>query len=131
MTPGSARLLVAEAAVGLVLALAACTVDASGGEAARVTVGLVASLSGPYQAVGTDTRDGFALYLDTHGHVLGGHPVDLVTADEGDGGTAAVAAAKQLAQRDDVVALTGVTNAETVTALVPILQARGAALISS
>jgi hypothetical protein len=44
---------------------------------------------------------------------------------------AAVGAAKQLAQRDDVVALTGATNAETITALLPILRARGAALISS
>jgi branched-chain amino acid transport system substrate-binding protein len=123
--------VVAAAAVGLALTLAACTVDASGGEAARVTVGLVASLSGPYQAVGAETRDGFALYLDTRGNVLGGHPVDLVTADEGDGSAAGLAAAKQLAQRDDVVALTGATNAETVTALLPVLQDRGAALISS
>jgi branched-chain amino acid transport system substrate-binding protein len=131
MSPRSTRCLLAGAAVGLVLALAACTADAPGQDSTKVTVGLVASLSGPYQAVGEDTRDGFALYLDTHGHALGGHPVDVVTADEGDGDAAALAAAKQLAQRDDVMALTGVTNAETVTALLPILRARGAALISS
>ena len=113
------------------LAVSACTAGGPGGDSPRITVGLVASLTGAYQAVGEDTRDGFDLYLETHGHLLGGHPVDVAVVDEADGSATAIGAAKALAQRDDVLAVTGATNAETVTALLPILQARGAALISS
>jgi branched-chain amino acid transport system substrate-binding protein len=125
------RRLLVVAVLGLSLTASGCTASSAGGDGSRMTVGLVASLTGAYQAVGEDTRDGFALYLDTHGHRLGGHPVDVAVVDEADGDASAIGAAKALAQRDDVVAVTGATNAETVTALLPILQGRGAALISS
>ena len=49
----------------------------------RITIGLIASLSGAYQAIGEDTRNGFTLYLATHGGRLGGHEVDLVVGGRG------------------------------------------------
>jgi branched-chain amino acid transport system substrate-binding protein len=76
-------------------------------------------------------RDGFSLYLQAHGDRLGGHPVDLVVVDEGDGGAEPVRAATSLVQRSDVLAVTGVTNAQTVTTLLPALRARGVALVGS
>jgi branched-chain amino acid transport system substrate-binding protein len=118
-------------AAGIAVLLSGCT----GGDAAaggtRITVGLIASISGAYQAVGEDMRDGFSLYLDTHGGRLGGYPVDLVVVDEGDGGADAARAAADLLQRGDLLAVTGVTNAQTVTALSPALAARGVALVSA
>jgi branched-chain amino acid transport system substrate-binding protein len=100
-------------------------------DAEPITIGLIASLTGVYHFIGEDTRDGFTLYLDTHGGRLGGKPVDLVLVDEVDGGPDALAAATGTFERPDVVAVTGVTNAHTVTALLPALQARNAPLISS
>jgi branched-chain amino acid transport system substrate-binding protein len=117
-------------ALGAAVLLSGCTAEAGAAEG-RITVGLVASLTGAYQAVGEDMRDGFSLYLDTHGGRLGGHPVDVVVVDEAGGGAGPVRAATALAQRSDVLALTGVTNAATVAALLPALEARGVALVSS
>src|SRR5689334_207693 len=91
-----------------------------------VTVGLVASLSGAYQGVGEDTRDGFQLYLDAHGGRLGGHAVNLAVVDEAD-----QAATEAMLQTAHPVALTGVTNAETLARLQPALNKEGIPLVSS
>lgn len=79
-------------AAALALGLAAvtgCSGD-SGADDDTVKVGLVASLSGTYEPVGTELRDGFKLYLETHGNKLGGRKVELIVADEGDGPPTAV-----------------------------------------
>jgi len=86
-----------------------------------VKIGFLASLSGTYQAVGTDMRDGFQLYLDTHDKRLGGRAVDLVVADEGDGGPTAVPAATKLVKSDRVVALAGIVGGGSVAGVVPLL----------
>jgi branched-chain amino acid transport system substrate-binding protein len=115
---------------GLVVLTAGCTGPAATGSD-RITIGLIASLSGAYQAIGEDTRDGFTLYLDTHAGQLGGRQVELVLVDEADGGAEALAALRSLADRSDVIAATGVTNADTVMSVLPALRARGAPLITS
>ena len=83
------RSLAAAVAAGLLLAAAGCANDTAGpggdGAAGRLSIGLLVSLSGTYQSVGTDMRNGFELYLKTHDNKLGGHPIDLKVADEGDG----------------------------------------------
>ncbi len=83
-------------AAALALGLAAVTGCSGGGSGSSddtVKIGLVASLSGTYEPVGTELRDGFKLYLDTHGNKLGGRKVELIVADEGDGPPTAVPAA--------------------------------------
>ncbi|MFJ1703870.1 ABC transporter substrate-binding protein [Kitasatospora sp. NPDC088346] len=104
---------------------------AAGGGAGTVKIGLLASLSGTYKAVGTDLLDGFQLYLDTHDGRLGGHPVDLVTADEGDGAPTALPAATKLVKQDKVLAVTGVVGAGSVAAISPLLGEAGIPLVSS
>jgi branched-chain amino acid transport system substrate-binding protein len=121
----------AAAAASVAALTAGCTGDTSADDGDRITIGLVASLTGAYQAIGEDTRDGFLLYLDSNGGRLGGRPVDVVLVDEVDGGPDALAAATRLVERPDILAVTGVTNAHTVIALLPGLRARGAPLISS
>jgi branched-chain amino acid transport system substrate-binding protein len=116
---------------GLAGLVAGCTGPSSPASDGRITIGLIASLSGAYQAIGEDTRNGFTLYLATHGGRLGGHEVDLVTVDEADGGPDALAAVTKLANRTDVLATTGVTNADTVVAVLPALRPRSAPLIAS
>jgi branched-chain amino acid transport system substrate-binding protein len=98
---------------------------------ATVKIGLVASLSGTYQAVGTDLRDGFQLYLETHGGKLGGRPAELVIADEGDGPATAVPAATKLIQSDGVQALTGVVAGGSLNGILPLLAENKVPLIGS
>src|SRR5256885_3435562 len=97
----------------------------------RVRIGLLAALSGTYAAVGRDLRDGFQLYLDTHNGKLGGHPVDLVVGDEGDGPATAVPAATKMVKDDKGVALTGVVGGGSVQALVPLLNPAKIPLVGS
>ncbi|GAA4707259.1 ABC transporter substrate-binding protein [Phytohabitans rumicis] len=107
-------------ALGLVGAATACS-GGSGGAAGTLKIGLLASLSGTYQAVGTDIRDGFQLYLSTHGGKLGGHQIELIVADEGDGAPTAVPAATKLVKQDKVVALTGVVGGGSAAAIQPVV----------
>jgi branched-chain amino acid transport system substrate-binding protein len=118
------------AAVTMAALLSGCTGDPAA-TSTTVHVGLVASLSGAYQPVGEDTRDGFALYLQAHGGRLGGHPVELTVLDEAGGGAETVAATTRMVQRDRVLALTGVTSGETLTALLPVLRAGNVPLVGS
>ena len=87
------RLAPIVAALALLLVGAAGCAGGSPARPGTVKIGLLVSLSGTYQAVGTDMRDGFLLYLEQHGQQLGGRTVDLVVADEGDGAPTAVPAA--------------------------------------
>lgn len=111
-------------AAALALGLAAvtgCSGD-SGSSDDTVKVGLVASLSGTYEPVGTELRDGFKLYLDTHGNKLGGRKVELIVADEGDGPPTAVPAATKLVKKDKVDVLTGLVGGGSVNAVLPLTQ---------
>lgn len=108
-------------ALGLTAAAAACGGGDLGSTPGTVKIGLLASLSGTYQSVGTDMRDGFELYLRTHGGKLGGHDVELVVADEGDGPPTAVPAATKLVKQDRVVALTGIVGGGSAAAVYPVL----------
>ncbi|MDH6132021.1 branched-chain amino acid transport system substrate-binding protein [Kitasatospora sp. MAA4] len=96
-----------------------------------VRIGLLASLSGTYKEVGTDLRDGFQLYLDSHQGKLGGHPVDLVVADEGDGAPTALPAATKLVKQDKILAMTGIVGAGSVAAVSPLLTENRIPLVSS
>ena len=78
-TPRRSRALTASL-LALVLGVGtACGDDGPGTSASgSIKIGLLASLSGTYQAVGTEIRDGFQLYLDTHDGKLGGRQVDFL-----------------------------------------------------
>ncbi|MFG1677089.1 ABC transporter substrate-binding protein [Micromonospora sp. NPDC049282] len=115
----------ARTAALLALVLLAAPACADGGPAAgsggTVKIGLLASLSGTYQSVGKDIRDGFQLYLSGHDGKLGGRTVELVVADEGNGAATAVPAATKLLKQDRVVALTGIVGGGSVAAVYPLL----------
>jgi branched-chain amino acid transport system substrate-binding protein len=91
-----------------------------GGPNDRIKVGLLVSLSGTYQSVGTDMRDGFRLYLSSHGDRLGGHPVQLTIADEGDGPATALPAATKMIKQDRVDVLAGIVGGGSVAAIAPL-----------
>ncbi|MEQ4300205.1 ABC transporter substrate-binding protein [Plantactinospora sp. B6F1] len=109
-------------ALGLTVASGACNSgDDAGGTPGTIKIGLLASLSGTYEAVGTEMRDGFELYLRMHDGKLGGHKVDLIVADEGNGAQTAVPAATKLIKQDRVQALTGIVGGGSVAGVAPVL----------
>ncbi|MBF9133035.1 ABC transporter substrate-binding protein [Plantactinospora sp. S1510] len=109
-------------ALGLTVAGSGCNSGSDpGGTPGTIKIGLLASLSGTYEAVGTEIRDGFELYLRTHDNKLGGHKIDLVVADEGNGAPTAVPAATKLLKQDRVHALTGIVGGGSVAAVAPVL----------
>lgn len=109
-------------ALGLTVAASGCNSGANGGGAPdTIKIGLLASLSGTYEAVGTEIRDGFELYLKMHDNKLGGHKIELVVADEGNGAPTAVPAATKLIKQDRVHVLTGIVGGGSVAAVYPLL----------
>ena len=119
--------------VGLLAVTLAATACAGAGDGGKVKIGFVASLSGTYQGAGEDMRDGFQLYLDTHGGKLGGRAVQLVVADEGDGPATALPAATRLVKQERVVAVAGIVasgsyqaiSALTIENKIPLVGANG------
>lgn len=130
LVPGAfrrtARFLAAALTVSLAGGLAVGCTDQQAGE---VRIGLVIPLSGVYKVIGTEMRDGFQLYLDSHGGRLGGRQVRLVTADEGDSAATALAATTRLVKQERVSLLTGLASAASVASVVPLLERSGVPLI--
>ncbi len=124
------KALAAGLAVGLTVGAAACS-GGSGGGPKHIKIGFIAALSGTYQAVGTDMRDGFQQYLDAHDGKLGGHPIDLVIADEGDGAPTALPAATKLIKQDHVDVLTGIVANGAYAAILPLVDQAKIPLVSS
>jgi len=114
-----ARSLSASALCGA-LAVAAAACERTPATPATIRIGLITNINGTFQAPGSEMRDGFQLYLDTHGGKLGGHPVQLLVADEGYQTATAVASATKLLEQDHVSALTGVINGGNVAAILPL-----------
>jgi len=74
-----------------------------------VKIGLLVPQTGGLKSIGEDIVRGFQLYLDLHDGRLGGHPVELTTADEGSTAKSGVAALKGLLDKG-VIAVSGVVN---------------------
>jgi len=127
-------------AVGLAALLLTATTACAGSSldsppaavaAGPVKIGLLVSLSGTYQAVGEDMKKGFDLYLKSHANKLGGHPVEVVVADEGEGSGAAVPPVTKLVKQDKVQAVVGIVGGGSVAASQPILTENKVPLVGS
>lgn len=121
----------AAAAVAVSLAVAGC----SGGDSASgdetVKVGLLVALSGTYEPIGTDMRNGFQLYLDTHDGKLGGREVELSVGDEGEGPPTAVPAVTKLVKKDRIDVMSGIVANGTYNAVLPMLEQNKIPLVST
>ncbi|WP_018252942.1 ABC transporter substrate-binding protein [Salinispora mooreana] len=128
------RRAVAIAVATLLLTVSGCSgsslgdSDASGEE---IRIGLIVPKSGPYKAIGDDQAAGFRLALDKLGGKLGGRPVTVIEADEGEGKATALASARKLIEQDKVLALVGGGTADTVQTLYPLLKESGVPLIGT
>jgi branched-chain amino acid transport system substrate-binding protein len=81
-----------------------------------VRIGLLVPQTGGYKTIGDDIVNGFQLYLDLHQGRLGGHPVDLVTADEGETDKTGRAGLTQLLDKG-VLAVSGVVSSTVMLAI--------------
>jgi branched-chain amino acid transport system substrate-binding protein len=113
-------------------ALAACgSGSGSSASTSRLKVGMIVPQTGANKAIGTAMANGFRLYLGLNDNTLGGHPVDLVTADEGETAAAAKAAADKLVRQSGAQVLTGVASTTAMIALRDQIEAAQVPLIGS
>ncbi|MFY1688834.1 ABC transporter substrate-binding protein [Plantactinospora sp. WMMB782] len=95
-----------------------------------VRIGMIVAQSGVYKPIGDEMLRGFQLYLDLNDQRLGGHPVDLVVADEGETPESGRAALDQLVKQR-VTALTGVVNSAVLLGLRDAVEQAKIPLIAS
>jgi branched-chain amino acid transport system substrate-binding protein len=86
--------------------------------------------TGGLKALGDEITRGFQLFVDLNGGRLGGHPVQLETANEGANAKAGQAALKELLDRG-VVAVTGVANPTVMLALRDLIRQAKVPLVGS
>ncbi|MEU9507750.1 ABC transporter substrate-binding protein [Micromonospora sp. NPDC048170] len=128
------RLALATAVAAVLIAVSGCSGSSLGGSdtaGGEIRIGLIVPKSGPYKAVGDDQAAGWRLALEKLGGKLGGRPVKVIEADEGDGKATALASARKLIEQDKVLALVGGGTADTVQTLYPLLKESGVPLIGT
>ena len=115
-------------------AMLAASVLAAGTVPARaqapVKVGMLVTLSGPGAVLGGQVRDGFMLALKQRGGKLGGHPAELVVADDELKPDVAVSRAKRLIESDNVSFVVGPIFSNILGAIFRPVTEGGAILIS-
>lgn len=95
-----------------------------------VRIGLIAPQTGGYKPIGQEIINGFQLYLEQNGQRLGGHPVDLLIADEGETPESGKTALDGLLKQN-VVALTGVVNSAVMLGIQGAVEEARVPLIGS
>lgn len=81
---------------------------AAGGDTLRV--GLMVPLSGTYASLGEDMRNGFQMYLDENGGMLGGRTVEVVEAETEANPEVGLRVAQRLIEEDRVAMVTGIVS---------------------
>jgi branched-chain amino acid transport system substrate-binding protein len=128
------RALMLLAGLGVTGLSAACGSDPADETPIRsgdpVRIGLLVPQTGGFKSIGDDIVNGFQLYLQLNGGYLGGHPVDLRTADEGDTEASGKAGLEKLLD-DQVVAITGVVSSSVMLAIRDKIRAAKVPLVGS
>lgn len=127
------KLLTALGATGLA---AACGTDLDAATEAdpvsreSIKIGLVAPQTGANKAIGDELVRGFQLYLALNDQRLGGHPVELLVADEGNDVKSGKAAVEKLL-KDGVLAVTGVADPAVMLAIRNLVERARVPLVGS
>ncbi|TNH25594.1 ABC transporter substrate-binding protein [Micromonospora orduensis] len=104
--------------------------DAQPADRSPIKIGLITPQAGGFKSIGDDITNGFQLFLDLHDQRLGGHPVTLLTADEGDNAKTGKAAVDDLLKQG-VLALTGVVNSAVMVGIRDTVEQARVPLIGS
>lgn len=119
--------LLAAIAVGS-LGVSACSPGATAqGDGGRIVIGSIGTFSGPNAELGIDQRRSLELALEAIAPEgkLAGKAIEIVERDDQGSPEKAVAAARELVQDDEVVAVVGPTLSGTTLAAVPVLNGGG------
>lgn len=111
------------------LAVALCV--AFGAQAAPVKVGIALDISGPFSALGTESRDGFNLAIEKLGGKLGGVEAEFLQTDFGGNPEQATQLVTRYLQRDKIDFFTGPIASNAALAVGPALFAAKVPFISS
>ncbi|MFD6567006.1 ABC transporter substrate-binding protein [Micromonospora profundi] len=95
-----------------------------------IKIGLIVPKSGGVKSIGDDITNGFQLFLDLHDQRLGGHPVELLIADEGETAKSGKTAVDQLLKQN-VLALTGVVSSSVMVGIRDTVEEARVPLIGS
>ncbi|MBQ1025231.1 ABC transporter substrate-binding protein [Micromonospora sp. C95] len=125
------RRLVAALLTGVLVAVTAACDGGSEPQRQTIRIGMITALSGSLEAPGSELRDGFQLYLDMRGRQLGGHPAELIVADEGYERDVTVESATKLLEQDRVSAITGIINGGSVAAILPLIDKHKVPLVGA
>ena len=96
----------------------------------QVKIGLIAPQTGGYKAIGEDITRGFRLFLELNDGLLGNHPVQLLTPDEGDTEGSGKAALEGLLKQG-VLALTGIASSAVMLGIRDIVEQARVPLVGS
>jgi branched-chain amino acid transport system substrate-binding protein len=99
---------------GLALCIAAAL---SGGAAAQIKIGFMATMSGPAASLGQDQYDGFMLGIEHSGGKLGGQSVTVIKEDDQLKVDVGVQTIQKLIEKDKVDLVTGVTFSNVMMAV--------------
>ena len=89
-------------------------------EAQEFKIGFLAPRTGVFTQLGTDMVNGFQMYLDEHGGMLGGARVRFIVEDDQGKPDVDVAKAKKLILQDKIDMLVGAVLASSAYALAPV-----------
>ncbi|MEU4367021.1 ABC transporter substrate-binding protein [Micromonospora chersina] len=95
-----------------------------------IKIGLIVPGSGPNKVIGDEITNGFQLFLALNDGQLGGHPVTVVPAEEGDTAKTGQAAVEQLL-KEGVLALTGVVSSVVMSGIRDTVEQARVPLIGS
>ena len=113
-------------------ALAACgSADGSAADTTPVRIGMIVPQAGGNKPIGDDLIAGFQLYLNLHGSRLGGHPIQLIMAEEGDSAETGRAAVDKLIKEHAVQVMSGVAGSTVMTAIRDQVEAAQVPLLGS
>src|SRR5882672_12941522 len=108
----------------LATGLLGAAMPASAQEPAKeLKIGFLAPRTGIFAQLGTDMVNGFQMYLDEHGGMLGGAKVAFIVEDDQGKPDVDVAKAKKLILQDKVDMLVGAVLATSAYALAPVATA--------
>ncbi|MFF5054490.1 ABC transporter substrate-binding protein [Micromonospora sp. NPDC000663] len=124
------QLLAALGTTGFAAGCGSDTDAQSAADRSPIKIGLITPQAGGFKSIGDDITNGFQLFLDMHDQRLGGHPVTLLTADEGDSAKTGKAAVDDLLKQG-VLALTGVVNSAVMVGIRDTVEQARVPLIGS
>lgn len=121
-------------AVAVLTLAAGCTGAASAAPPAPpapVLIGQETPKTGQLAPVGKEQRQGFDLYLDLHGHKLGGHPVKLQQVDDSLDPAVGTKIVTGLVEKDKVDVVTGIAASPTLLAIKDLVDKDRVPVVSS